>query len=73
VRFGVRQALAHAAAGDIDRACALAGDLLGEADAVASATVGTDLRRLSRTLARFHKNPSVRALQPRLADSLHAA
>jgi transcriptional regulator with XRE-family HTH domain len=74
-RYGVRRALAHAAAGNIDHACALARDVLGVADTVRSATIATDLRRLARTLARFHAAPSVRELQPRLTASLrhHAA
>lgn len=70
-RYGIRRALAHAAAGDVDHACSLAARVLGVADTVQSATVATDLRRLSRTLARFPAASSVRELQPRLTASLH--
>lgn len=70
-RYGVRRALAHAAAGDVDFACSLTTRVLGVVDTVQSATISTDLRRLARTLARFHTAASVRDLQPRLTASLH--
>ncbi|WP_188988837.1 helix-turn-helix domain-containing protein [Saccharopolyspora thermophila] len=70
-RYGVRRALAHAAAGNVDHACALISEVLGVVDAVSSATIITDLRRLARTLSRFHTARSVRELQPRLTASLH--
>ncbi|MFI1096051.1 helix-turn-helix domain-containing protein [Streptomyces sp. NPDC020917] len=66
VRYGVRRALAYAADGDIDHACALAGPLLDGVAAVRSATVTTDLRRLARVLSRHSDHPSVRLLAPRL-------
>jgi len=65
-RFGVRRALSYAAAGEVDHACALAGDVLDTASRVDSATVRVDLRRLSRTLSRWHARPGVRTLQARL-------
>ncbi|RCG33142.1 XRE family transcriptional regulator [Sphaerisporangium album] len=71
VRYGVRRALAYAAAGEIDHACELAERLLGDAIIVSSATVGADLRSLARTLARHPRNPAVRSLAPRLATALH--
>jgi transcriptional regulator with XRE-family HTH domain len=67
VRYGVRRALAHASAGEIDHACALTAPLLDGVAAVRSATVTTDLQRLARVLARYSGNPSVRQLGPRLA------
>ena len=70
-RYGIRRALAHAVAGNIDYACSLTSQLIGVVDTVQSATVSTDLRRLARTLARFHTASSVRELQPRLTASLH--
>lgn len=70
-RYGVRRALAHAAAGEIDHACTLLGQVLGVVDTVSSATIATDLRRLARVLSRFHTASSVRAIQPRLIASLH--
>ena len=70
-RYGIRRALAHAVAGNIDYACSLTSQLIGVVDTVQSATVSTDLRRLARTLARFLTASSVRELQPRLTASLH--
>lgn len=66
VRYGVRRALAYAADGQIDRACALTEPLLDGVAAVRSATVTIDLRRLARVLARYPDHPSVRRLGPRL-------
>ncbi|WP_076990851.1 hypothetical protein [Actinosynnema sp. ALI-1.44] len=71
-RFGARQALAHAAAGEIDHACALSGDVLDIAELVDSATIRYDLRRLARTLGRWQSHRMVRELQPRLTMALHA-
>nr|WP_225993938.1 helix-turn-helix domain-containing protein [Actinomadura rudentiformis] len=69
-RFGTRRALAHAAAGQIEHACALTGELLPITEVVSSATIATDLRRLARMLARWHTNPAVRELYPALTASL---
>ncbi|QES05051.1 XRE family transcriptional regulator [Streptomyces venezuelae] len=71
VRYGARRALAYALSGEIDHACALARPLLAEGEALASATIRVDVRRLSRVLARHPKNDAVRALSPRLAAALH--
>jgi Helix-turn-helix domain len=71
-RFGVRHALATATAGEVERSCDLTRDLLPAVTAVASATVGADLRRLARTLARWPANPAVRALSPALTAALAA-
>ncbi|WP_026402985.1 helix-turn-helix domain-containing protein [Actinomadura rifamycini] len=72
-RFGVRRALAHAAAGEIDHACALTAPLLPVADTVGSATIATDLRRLARTLGRRRDHAPVRELYPALTASLRPA
>lgn len=69
-RYGVRRALAHAAAGEIEHACEIAEPLLGGVELVGSATIRTDVRRLSRTLSRFRATQSVRELSPRLAAAL---
>lgn len=69
-RFGMRRALAHAAAGHIDQACALTELLLADADALDSATIAADLRRIARTLARWHNSPQVQQLYPKLTASL---
>lgn len=70
-RYGVRRAMAHAAAGEVEHACEIAESLLGGVGLVGSATIRTDLRRLSRTLSRFRTTRSVRELSPQLAAALH--
>ncbi|MEU2026247.1 helix-turn-helix transcriptional regulator [Streptomyces sp. NPDC016469] len=72
-RYGFRRSLAHAAAGEVEHACAIAGELLGVMPAVPSATVNTDVRRLARELSRFRSNRAVRNLQPALARVLAPA
>ncbi|NUT95943.1 MAG: helix-turn-helix domain-containing protein [Saccharothrix sp.] len=64
LRFGVRQALAHAMAGELEVACELAETMTGQAAAIGSATILADLRRLAATLRRWHTHPAVRALDP---------
>ncbi|MCK7625970.1 transcriptional regulator [Streptomyces sp. RS10V-4] len=71
-RYGVRRALAHATAGEIEHSCALARELLGTVPLLGSATIATDLRRLARTLNRYHTHRAVRELSPDLALALHA-
>lgn len=70
-RYGVRAALAHAAAGQIEQACGLVSTLLDSVDAVDSATVDKDLRRLAGELGRHRTHASVKGLLPRLSESLH--
>lgn len=70
-RFGIRLALAHAAAGEVDRSCAVAALMLGHATTISSATLRADLRRLSATLRRFSHHPAVRELTPAFAMALH--
>ncbi|MEU7024999.1 helix-turn-helix transcriptional regulator [Streptomyces sp. NPDC046203] len=69
-RYGFRRSLAHAASGEVEHACAIAGDLLGVMPAVPSATVNSDVRRLARELSRFRSSHAVRDLQPALARVL---
>ncbi|MEE1790798.1 helix-turn-helix transcriptional regulator [Streptomyces sp. BE308] len=69
-RFGLRNALAQAASGEIERSCDTAGELLAFASIVPSATVRTDVRRLDREWSRFRTHPAVRDLRPALADVL---
>ncbi|MER6167254.1 helix-turn-helix domain-containing protein [Streptomyces violaceorubidus] len=66
-RYGFRRALAHAASGEVEHACAIAGELLAVMPAVPSATVDRDVRRLARELSRFRSSRAVRGLQPTLA------
>lgn len=70
-RYQLRRVLAHAASGEVDHACALAGDLLDRADLVGSAVIRRDVRDLSRTLSRWHTHKPVRDLYPRLTAFLH--
>ncbi|MER0244495.1 helix-turn-helix domain-containing protein [Streptomyces sp. HSW2009] len=72
-RYGVRAALAHAAAGEIEQSCVLTRELLGSIGLVHSATIRADLRRLSRTLNRYPRHRSVRELSPDLALAASAA
>ncbi|WP_307498712.1 helix-turn-helix domain-containing protein [Streptomyces sp. DSM 41037] len=69
-RHGVRRALAHASAGEIDHACAIARTALTSASAVGSYTIGLDLRRLSGVLERHRGHSGVRALAPDLTAAL---
>jgi transcriptional regulator with XRE-family HTH domain len=68
-RYGVRRALAHAAAGDIDHACQLTAEVLPSVRLVHSATVSSDLHRLSHTLRRHSRNDAVRDLLPELSGA----
>ncbi|MCX4686990.1 helix-turn-helix domain-containing protein [Kitasatospora purpeofusca] len=70
-RYGLRRALAHAAAGEVEHACALAAELLPLVPALRSATIVTDVARLDRELSRFRAVQAVRDLQPALAAALH--
>ncbi|MEV0850656.1 helix-turn-helix transcriptional regulator [Streptomyces sp. NPDC049954] len=72
-RYGFRRSLAHAASGEIEHACRIAGELLEVMPAVPSATVNNDVRRLARELSRFRSSRAVRDLQPALAQVLAPA
>ncbi|MFD6435479.1 helix-turn-helix domain-containing protein [Streptomyces venezuelae] len=66
-RYGVRRALAHAAAGDIEQSCTVTRDVLPSVQLTHSATIAADLRRLLRILGRHSRNSAVRSLAPDLA------
>ncbi|MFG1966081.1 helix-turn-helix domain-containing protein [Nonomuraea sp. NPDC049028] len=70
VRYGMRRALAHAMAGEIEHACDLTGQLLGAATTVSSATIAQDMRALARTLSRHPRNAAVRRMAPELGTAL---
>ena len=70
-RFGARQAVAHALAGDPGRAATLALQLLPVATQVDSATVRVDLHRLWRALGRWERRPEIARARTELADALH--
>lgn len=69
-RFAARRALAYAAAGEVDHACQLAGELVTDAQNLSSATIRLDLVRLSRALNRWPGHAPVRSLQPDLTRAL---
>lgn len=70
-RYRVRRILAHAAAGEVDHACALAHDLLDSPEPMRSAVIRRDVRDLARTLARWHTHRPVRELYPKLTAAMH--
>ncbi|HEX4704117.1 MAG TPA: helix-turn-helix transcriptional regulator [Pseudonocardiaceae bacterium] len=70
-RWGARLAMAHAAVGNLDHACALTDDVLVAVELVDSATIRLDLRRLARALTRWRTHQPVRELQPRITAALH--
>jgi transcriptional regulator with XRE-family HTH domain len=65
-RFGARRALAHAAAGRPHRAAEITAGFLDAAEAVDSATIRTDLRRLVAVLTPNRHTAPVQAIYPRL-------
>jgi hypothetical protein len=69
-RFAARRALAYAAAGEVDHACALTGELLADAQEVSSATIRLDLVRLAKVLNRWPTHGPVRILQPDFTRAL---
>ncbi|MFJ3881242.1 DNA-binding protein [Streptomyces sp. NPDC090077] len=69
-RYGIRRALAHAAAGEIEHSCSIARELLDVGAAAPSATVRADIQRLADELGRFRTSRAVRDLRPALAWSL---
>ncbi|WP_046499746.1 helix-turn-helix domain-containing protein [Streptomyces odonnellii] len=69
-RYGVRRALAHAAAGDVDHACRLTREVLHSVRLTHSATIFADLHRLAHTLGRHPHTAAVRELSPDLATVL---
>jgi len=72
-RYAVRCALEHATAGELDRACDLSEALLGHIDAVASATIRYDVRKLTATLGRWRGHRRVGPLLRELNISLQTA
>ncbi|MGW4797670.1 helix-turn-helix domain-containing protein [Nonomuraea sp. NPDC004297] len=70
VRYGMRHALAHAMAGELEHACDLTSRLIPAAGTVSSATIATDMRALSRALSRHPNNAAVRRVAPELSTAL---
>ena len=71
-RYGLRQALAYASAGDADQACSLTTALWPGVCSVGSATFGGDLVALGRTLGRWREKPAVREVLPMITDALQS-
>ncbi|MFD1050740.1 transcriptional regulator, partial [Kibdelosporangium lantanae] len=71
-RFGARQALAHAAAGELERACELAKPILDQVVTIGSATIHADVDKLAAMLRRRNTHPAVRALEPALSIALYS-
>jgi len=69
-RYGARLALALASTKDIEQACAVVDPYLAAMPFLDSATIRSDLTHLARTLNRWHKDPTVRAIMPRLSTAL---
>lgn len=69
-RFGVRQALAHASVGHVERACELTRQLLPDVERLDSDTIRLDLRRLMTSLNRWNGRSSVRGVQSDLVRAL---
>jgi transcriptional regulator with XRE-family HTH domain len=71
VRYGVKRALAHAAAGEVEQACAVAEPLLPKFRQVRSTTIKDSARQLAATLRRWPRHPAVTAIAPELTAALH--
>lgn len=71
LRFGMRLALAHAGAGQVEQACLLAQEMVGQTADIGSATVLSDVRRLSAELRRWPNEPAVRQLGLVFASALY--
>jgi transcriptional regulator with XRE-family HTH domain len=69
-RYGLRTALAHAIAGELERPCEIVELLADDLRQIDSATARHDLRMLSTEFRRRSANPRVRELLPVLADLL---
>jgi transcriptional regulator with XRE-family HTH domain len=69
-RYGLRTALAHAVAGEMERPCEIVELLADDVRQIDSATVRHDVRLLTNEFRRRIANPRVRDLLPVLADLL---
>jgi hypothetical protein len=71
VRYGTRQALAYAGAGEVEQACAVVTPLLVKVRQVRSEAARDSVRLLAATLRRWPRHPAVTALAPELVATLH--
>jgi transcriptional regulator with XRE-family HTH domain len=70
-RLGVRHLLALVLAGDIDGAARLAEPVLRDVEAVQSATVSIDVKRLGHAVGRWHRLPAAQELSERINMTLN--
>ncbi|MCH7231051.1 helix-turn-helix domain-containing protein [Glycomyces sp. L485] len=70
-RYAARCALQFVVCGELDRACVIVEELLPRITDVVSATILSDLRELSRQLARRREDRRVRGLLPDLTAAIH--
>lgn len=71
-RYAVRCALAHLAAGELERACELTADLLPALLALRSATIRTDVTALAAGLTGYGDHPPAARLRRELSELLTA-
>jgi tetratricopeptide (TPR) repeat protein len=72
-RYGARLALSLASIREIEQARAVVDPILAIAPRIDSATIRVDLRLLARTLNRWHDDPVVRDVMPRLTSTLRSS
>ncbi|MCP2167102.1 helix-turn-helix domain-containing protein [Goodfellowiella coeruleoviolacea] len=68
--YGARLALAHEAAGELDRMCDVTAQVLAAARGLGSATVRTQLAALARAVVRRHGHPPAKRLHIQLTAAL---
>lgn len=69
-RFSVRQALAHAAVGNVERSCHIVEDVAGDVAVVDSATIRSDLHLLANGLHRWIQRPQVAQMRAHLVSAM---
>lgn len=70
-RYGVRLALALASIRELEQSRAILEPILPMLPRIDSATIRTDLRRLSQTCNRWTKDQAVRVILPQISAALH--
>lgn len=68
--FGARLALAYEATSDLDRMCEVASQVIAIAQPIGSATARTELRRLTRAMARRHNYRPAKELHVEITAAL---
>ena len=70
-RYGVRLALALASIRELEQSQAVLEPILPMLPRIDSATIRTDLKRLSHTCNRWARDPAVRVILPQISAALH--